>query len=65
MCLRILTSTGRGGYVDVSKVSLDDILYLYDRCPAEYIDEPREDVIAAYRKAELQRVFYATQKDEE
>jgi len=50
--VKILTSTGRGGYVDSLKVSLDDLLFLYDRCPAEFIDEPREAVIAAYREAE-------------
>lgn len=48
----ILTSTGRGSYVDPRKVSLDDILFLFDRCPAEFIDEPRDAVIVANRAAE-------------
>jgi hypothetical protein len=47
----ILTSTGRGGYVDPTKVSLDDLLARYDRCPAEFIDEPRSAVVDAYRSA--------------
>ncbi|MCC2612648.1 hypothetical protein [Neorhizobium petrolearium] len=50
----ILTPTGRGSYVDPRKVSLDDILFSYDRCPPEFIDEPRDAVIAAYREAEQQ-----------
>lgn len=50
----ILTPTGRGSYVDPRKVSLDDILFSYDRCPVEFIDEPRDAVIAAYRDAERQ-----------
>ena len=50
----ILTPTGRGSYVDPRKVSLDDILFSYDRCPFEFIDEPRDAVIAAYRDAERQ-----------
>ena len=49
--MRILTTTGRGGYVDPTKVSLDAILAKYDRCPAELIDEPREAVMAAYGDA--------------
>ncbi|MBB3610958.1 hypothetical protein [Rhizobium sp. BK602] len=47
----ILTPTGRGSYVDVSQVSLDDILFSYDRCPTEFIDQPRDSVIAAYHEA--------------
>jgi hypothetical protein len=51
---KILTPTGRGSYVDATTVSLDDILFSYDRCPAEFIDEPRDRVIAAYRDAQRQ-----------
>lgn len=50
----VLTTTGRGGYVDPRKVSLAEILARYDRCPAEFIEEPRDTVIAAYREAERQ-----------
>ncbi|MUZ72939.1 hypothetical protein GOZ90_09615 [Agrobacterium vitis] len=52
--ITILTPTGRGSYVDPRNVSLDDILYSYDRCPLEFIDVPRNAVIAAYRQAEKQ-----------
>ena len=49
--MRILTSTGRGSYVDPTKVTLDDLLARYDRCPSEFIDEPREAVVEAYQEA--------------
>jgi hypothetical protein len=49
--MRILTSTGRGGYVEPTKVSLEELLNRYDRCPAELIDEPRDAVIRKYEEA--------------
>lgn len=48
---RVLTITGRGSFVFVDEVSLDELLARYDRAYPEFTDETREEVAAAYRKA--------------
>ncbi len=47
-----LVSTGRGSYVFHSKTTLEKILALYDKAPAEFRDESREAVILDWNAAE-------------
>ncbi|SFU21042.1 hypothetical protein [Mesorhizobium sp. YR577] len=57
---RIMTPTGRGSFRFVEKTSLEELLVAYDRAYPDFTDDPREDVIAAYREAETHAMANVT-----
>lgn len=48
----ILAPTGKGGFVDISQVTLKELLERYDRAAdMGLVDDPRQSVIDAYCRA--------------